>query len=332
MIQKLQYFIGSCTDPHRNLALEEYLTDTVGEDTCILYLWQNKHTVVIGRNQNAWQECRTTELERDGGTLARRLSGGGAVYHDLGNMNYSFITDAGDRAALSMARFTQPVVEALQGLGLQAEASGRNDILVEGRKVSGTAQRLWGDRILHHGTLLFDANADMVAGALQVDPEKFRSKSTKSVRSRIGNIRSFLKQDMDMPAFWAYLKETLAGSGMVFDALTAQELAQVDALKAEKYDTWEWNYGRSPRFDMTAKRYWDGGCLEVGVSVSRGLITDVIFHGDFLSVSSLEPLTKALLGTPFRREEICRVLERYPVADLFGGITREQVLDTLFSD
>ena len=224
------------------------------------------------------------------------------------------------------------MVEALQGLGLQAEASGRNDILVEGRKVSGTAQRLWGDRILHHGTLLFDANADMVAGALQVDPEKFRSKSTKSVRSRIGNIRSFLKQDMDMPAFWAYLKETLAGSGMVFDALTAQELAQVDALKAEKYDTWEWNYGRSPRFDMTAKRYWDGGCLEVGVSVSRGLITDVIFHGDFLSVSSLEPLTKALLGTPFRREEVCRVLERYPVADLFGGITREQVLDTLFSD
>ena len=264
--------------------------------------------------------------------MVRRSTGGGAVYHDLGNLNYSFITDAGDRAALSMARFTQPVVEALQGLGLQAEASGRNDILVEGRKVSGTAQRLWGDRILHHGTLLFDANADMVAGALQVDPEKFRSKSTKSVRSRIGNIRSFLKQDMDMPAFWAYLKETLAGSGMVFDALTAQELAQVDALKAEKYDTWEWNYGRSPRFDMTAKRYWDGGCLEVGVSVSRGLITDVIFHGDFLSVSSLEPLTKALLGTPFRREEVCRVLERYPVADLFGGITREQVLDTLFSD
>ena len=106
----------------------------------------------------------------------------------------------------------------------------------------------------------------------------------------------------------------------------------MDKLKAEKYDTWEWNYGRSPRFDMTAKRYWDGGCLEVGVSVSRGLITDVIFHGDFLSVSSLEPLTKALLGTPFRREEVCRVLERYPVADLFGGITREQVLDTLFSD
>ena len=331
MQHAVHYLETGSRDPYYNLAFEEYvLTHRTRGD--YLLLWQNDNTIVVGQNQNTEAEINRPFVEAHHIHVVRRSTGGGAVYHDLGNLNYSFITDAGDRAALSMARFTQPVVEALRGLGLQAEASGRNDILVEGLKVSGTAQRLWGDRILHHGTLLFDANADMVAGALQVDPEKFRSKSTKSVRSRIGNIRSFLKQDMDMPAFWAYLKETLAGSGMVFDALTAQELAQVDALKAEKYDTWEWNYGRSPRFDMTAKRYWDGGCLEAGVSVSRGLITDVIFHGDFLSVSSLEPLTKALLGTPFRREEVCRVLERYPVADLFGGITREQVLDTLFSD
>ena len=306
MQHAVHYLETGSRDPYYNLAFEEYvLTHRTRGD--YLLLWQNDNTIVVGQNQNTEAEINRPFVEAHHIHVVRRSTGGGAVYHDLGNLNYSFITDAGDRAALSMARFTQPVVDAL-------------------------AQRLWGDRILHHGTLLFDANADMVAGALQVDPEKFRSKSTKSVRSRIGNIRSFLKQDMDMPAFWAYLKETLAGSGMVFDALTAQELAQVDALKAEKYDTWEWNYGRSPRFDMTAKRYWDGGCLEVGVSVSRGLITDVIFHGDFLSVSSLEPLTKALLGTPFRREEVCRVLERYPVADLFGGITREQVLDTLFSD
>lgn len=331
MSQEIHYLETGSQDPFYNLAFEETVLRSRRSGEYLL-LWQNDNTIVIGQNQNAEGEINRAFVEAHQIHVVRRTTGGGAVYHDLGNLNYSFITDVGDAERLTMERFTRPIVEALQGLGLQAEASGRNDILVEGRKVSGTAQRLWGDRILHHGTLLFDANADMVAGALQVDPEKFRSKSTKSVRSRIGNIRSFLKQDMDMPAFWAYLKETLAGSGMVFDALTAQELAQVDALKAEKYDTWEWNYGRSPRFDMTAKRYWDGGCLEVGVSVSRGLITDVIFHGDFLSVSSLEPLTKALLGTPFRREEVCRVLERYPVADLFGGITREQVLDTLFSD
>ena len=325
------YFVQTYTwNPWRNLAVEKYLADKIEPGDVVLYLWQNDHTVVIGRNQNAIRECKAQLLEEEGGFLARRTTGGGAVYHDLGNLNYSLITDAGDKESVSMARFTHPVVEALKGLGLQAEASGRNDILVEGRKVSGTAQRLCGNRILHHGTLLFDANPDMVAGALQVDPEKFRSKSTKSVRSRIGNIRSFLKQDMDMPAFWTYLKDTLAGSGMVFDALTPQELGEVEKRKAEKYDTWEWNYGRSPKFDMTGKRYWVGGCLEVGVSVAHGVITDVRFHGDFLAVCSMEPLVEALCGVPFRREDVRHVLDSQPMSELFGGITEEQVLDTMF--
>ena len=156
------------------------------------------------------------------------MTGGGAVYHDLGNLNYSFITDAGDSAQLAMARFTRPVVEALRGLGLQAAASGRNDILVDGKKVSGTAQRLAGNRILHHGTLLFNSNPEMVSGALNVDPAKFQSKSAKSVRSRIGNIRPCLPKDMDLPAFWAYLKKTLSGSGFQQDALSEEELRAVE--------------------------------------------------------------------------------------------------------
>ena len=285
---------------------------------------------MVGQNQNTEAEINRPFVEAHHIHVVRRSTGGGAVYHDLGNLNYSFITDAGDKASISMDRFTSPVVEALKGLGLQAEASGRNDILVEGRKVSGTAQRLYGNRILHHGTLLFDANADMVAGALQVDPEKFRSKSTKSVRSRIGNIRSFLKQDMDMPAFWAYLKEALAGSGMVFDTLTADELAQVDKLKTEKYDTWEWNYGRSPKFDVRCKRYWDGGCLEANVSIANGVITDVRFFGDFLSVCGLEELVERLKGVAFRPEDVRAVLNDSPVGELFGGITADEVTATIF--
>lgn len=331
MQRAVHYLETGSQSPYYNLAFEEYvLTHRTQGD--YLLLWQNENTIVVGQNQNTEAEINRPFVEAHHINVVRRSTGGGAVYHDLGNLNYSFITDAGDKASISMDRFTSPVVEALKGLGLQAEASGRNDILVEGRKVSGTAQRLYGNRILHHGTLLFDANADMVAGALQVDPEKFRSKSTKSVRSRIGNIRSFLKQDMDMPAFWAYLKEALAGSGMVFDTLTADELAQVDKLKTEKYDTWEWNYGRSPKFDMTGKRYWDGGCLEVGVSVSHGCITDIRFNGDFLSVCSIEPLVEALRGVPFRREDVCRVLNSLSTSKLLGAITEEQVLDTIFCD
>ena len=211
-----------------------------------LLLWQNDNTIVIGQNQNAEGEINRAFVEAHQIHVVRRTTGGGAVYHDLGNLNYSFITDVGDAERLTMERFTRPIVEALQGLGLQAEASGRNDILVEGRKVSGTAQRLLRGRFLYHGTLLFDANPGMVSGALNVDPAKFESKSAKSVRSRIGNIREFLKTDMDMPAFWSYLKKTLAGSGLVEDHLTDEELAAVDELKRTKYDTWEWNFGRSP--------------------------------------------------------------------------------------
>ena len=205
MEKTVQYLETHSQNPYYNLAFEEYVLchRTQGD---YLLLWQNDNTIVVGQNQNTEAEINRAFVEQHHINVVRRSTGGGAVYHDLGNLNYSFITDVGDDG-ISIRRFTEPVVAALRSLGLNAEASGRNDILVEGRKVSGTAQRLWGDRILHHGTLLFDANADMVAGALQVDPEKFRSKSTKSVRSRIGNIRSFLKQDMDMPAFWSYLKK-----------------------------------------------------------------------------------------------------------------------------
>ena len=173
MQRAVHYLETGSQSPYYNLAFEEYvLTHRTQGD--YLLLWQNENTIVVGQNQNTEAEINRPFVEAHHINVVRRSTGGGAVYHDLGNLNYSFITDAGDKASISMDRFTSPVVEALKGLGLQAEASGRNDILVEGRKVSGTAQRLHGNRILHHGTLLFDANADMVAGALQVDPEKFQ--------------------------------------------------------------------------------------------------------------------------------------------------------------
>jgi len=283
----------------------------------------------VGQNQNAEAEINRSFVEEHGIRVVRRTTGGGTVYHDLGNLNYSFITDAGDREALTMQEFIRPVVNALKGLGLSAEGSGRNDILVDGRKVSGTAQRLLGGRMLHHGTLLFDSDANMVAGALNVDPAKFVSKSSKSVRSRIGNIREMLPRDMTLPEFWAYLKQELAGSGIVEDTLTEEELAEAETLRREKYATWEWNFGRSPRFDLTNKCRYDGGTLEVGVSVKDGCIAQIAFYGDFLGVSSLEELTAALVGCPFRREDMAAVLDRFPVSALFGMITKDEVLDTV---
>ena len=288
----IRYLETNSVSPYYNLAFEEYVLRNRTKEDCLL-LWQNDNTIVIGQNQVTEAEINRSFVEKHAINVVRRSTGGGTVYHDLGNLNYSFITDSGEASQLSILHFTQPIVLALRRLGLDAEASGRNDILVEGKKVSGTAQRLMGGRILHHGTLLFDSNLEMVSGALQVDPEKFRSKSTKSVQSRVGNIRAFLPEDMDLQAFWNYLKGALSESGMIPDELSEEELQEVRELERLKYSTWEWNYGRAPKYDFKNKCRFTGGSLEIGVQVENGAIVQIGFYGDFLGVTSLDSLEEA---------------------------------------
>lgn len=325
------YLETKSLNPRFNLAFEEYILHHRMAGNYLL-LWQNNNTVVIGQNQNAEAEINRAFVEERQINVVRRSTGGGAVYHDLGNLNYSFITDAGNAEELAMQRFTGPVVDALRKLGLQAEASGRNDILVEGLKVSGTAQRLFRNRILHHGTLLFDSDSTMIAGALNADPAKFQSKSVRSVRSRVGNIRLFLKEDMELSEFWRYLKEHLAGRDLIFDELTLEELKEVEKLKQQKYDTWEWNFGSSPAYTMKNKRRWNGGTLEVYLYVEHGRITDISFYGDFLSRQPLTELKSALRHCPYQEQAFSAILSTFELSNLFGSISKHEILKTVFCD
>ena len=317
-------------DPAYNLAFEEYV-QTHRRTGNYLILWQNRNAVIIGRNQNAEEEINSAFVKEHGIKVIRRNTGGGAVYHDMGNLNYSFITDAGDIAQRSAQAFTAPVVGALKALGMDAEASGRNDILISGRKVSGTAQHIIKGRILHHGTLLFESNPEMIAGALNPDPTKFQSKSVKSVRSRVGNIRSFLPSDMTLQTFWDYLKTALSSGGIIPTALTAEELAEIEKLKAEKYDTWDWNFGRSPKFQRKAKNRYNGGLLEIGLSVADGCIQDVRIIGDFLGLTPVDPLEEALKGCAYREDAVAAVLAQFDLQEMLGGIEAKEFLETIFA-
>ncbi len=322
------YLETGSTDPAYNLAFEEYVLENRAEGN-FLILWQNDSTIVIGRNQNAAAEIDRVFVEEHGIRLVRRMTGGGAVYHDLGNLNYSFITDA-DSADEARA-FTAAVVEALRSLGLDAEASGRNDILAGGRKVSGTASRLHKGRILFHGTLLFDADLEQVAGALRADPEKFKDKAVRSVRSRVGNIRPLLPQDMTIEAFRKLIRERLTENSFSPTNLEPEELTAIEALADNKYRTFEWNWGVSPAANFQNKRRFDGGTLEIRADIRRGRIRSIRFYGDYLALASQDELCEALIGCRFDRGAALEVLERFDIPLIFGAVTADEILDTLFS-
>ena len=327
----MEYINSPRTDPCWNLALEQYVFDSMDRSKSYFMLWQNHNTIVVGKNQNTVEEINSDFVRAHDITVVRRLSGGGAVYHDLGNLNFTFITDADKMDGIDLHMFCVPIVETLRSFGVQAEISGRNDITVDGKKFSGNSQYVREGRVMHHGTIMFDSDLTTVTQALQVDREKIQSKGIKSVASRVTNLRPYMPEGTTLAQFRQRLLEYLSAAEPLHTlTLTAADETQIEAIRAARYATWEWNYGRSPKFDVRCKRYWDGGCLEANVSIANGVITDVRFFGDFLSVCGLEELVERLKGVTFRPEDVRAVLNDSPVGELFGSITADEVTATIF--
>ena len=327
----VHYLETGSVDPCYNLAVEQVVLEQRRKGDWLL-LWQNANTIVIGLNQNTAEEIDTTFVAAHGITVVRRMTGGGAVYHDLGNLNYSIITDVGKSEELSIARFTEPICRALAAMGVEAQTSGRNDILVDGKKVSGVAQRVSGSRILHHGTLLFDSNPTMIAGALRADPEKFRSKSVKSVSSRVGMLRDHLPEGTTLRMFWDGILRELVPEGMIREQLTEEELAKARTLAEEKYRSWDWTWGRSPAYEVRHHKRFPGGTLDVRMDVQHAIIADLVFYGDFMATASLDALCDALRGVRPERSELEAVLARFDASSLFGGITPEEVVGLMLGE
>lgn len=318
----MKYLINNSTDPYFNMAFDEYCLENLPSGEVFFYLWRNAPSVIIGLNQNAYGEVNLPYLESHGIKLARRVTGGGAVYHDLQNMNYTFV---------GRGVSPEPFVAALRELGVEAELTGRNDIYVDGRKVSGYARRVWHDREIVHGTMMYDVDIDTLTGVLNVGGSKLESKGIASVRSRVANLRDFLPQFDSLDQVQQALHEILAAGDGEY-RLDDAALAQIRKIADERFATWEWIYGHSKEAQFHRSAKLPCGTVEVSFSVDGGLIASIGFDGDFLGGLAVSSLVDMLLGVRYDAACVSSVLNSVNVSSYFDNTSKEDLLTLLFGD
>lgn len=320
------------TDPRVNLAIEEYALRNLDINETYLLFYINEPSIIIGKNQNTIEEINTEYVEENRIHVVRRLSGGGAVYHDLGNLNFSFITKDDGESFQNFRKFTEPVIQALHKMGVAAELSGRNDILVEGRKISGNAQFSTRGRMFSHGTLMFDSEIDNVVAALRVKKDKIESKGIKSIRSRVANISEFLDRKMTMDEFRKLLLVSIFGGEDQINehVLTDEDWEQIKIISRERYQNWDWNYGKSPKFNLQrSRRFPAAGQIDIRLEVDKGRIKNCKIYGDFFGVGDISDIEKKLTGLRYEKGELARSLENTDIRYYFGKITKEEFLELL---
>lgn len=330
----MKFIKNDSKNPYYNLALEEYALKEIDIEEDFFILWQNENTVVVGRNQNTIEEINSDSIKEKDVNIVRRMSGGGAVYHDLGNINYTFITKADDNSKHNFKKFTRPVIDALETLGIKAEFTGRNDITIDDKKISGNAQYYHQNKMLHHGTILFNVDGNILKDVLKVRADKIASKGIKSVKSRVTSISEHLKEPMTSEEFkdmiLRFILDTKEISSKEY-VLSEGDIAKIKKLAEEKYSTWDWIYGKSPKFELSQSKRYKGGNIDIRLNVRNGIINDFKVFGDFFGKKDASEIEELIIGNKFKESKIRDILKDLDFNDYFLNISLDEFLECMFT-
>jgi lipoate---protein ligase len=324
------YIYNPNTNPYFNLAVEEYVLKEFKEE-CFM-LWRNAPSIIVGKNQNALGEINVDYVTKNNIPVVRRLSGGGAVFHDLGNLNFTFIVNDAEDNFTNFKKFTQPILDVLRKLSVDAEFSGRNDLTIEGKKFSGNAQYNFKNRILHHGTILFSSDMTDLSAALRPKQSKFEGKSVKSVQSRVTNISQHLKSPLTIFEFIDLIMKhvTETDAEHIMYELTSKDIEKINKMVETKYGLWDWNFGTSPKYQFSNEKKLTGGSVEINLNVEKGKIADVRIFGDFFGKCDVSDVEKTLIGTNHSKDSIHTILSSFDLNNYFANIALDDLVELFF--
>ena len=318
------------TDPYFNVATDEYILKQLEED-CFM-LWRNDNAIIVGQYQNTLAEINYEYVKENNITVVRRLSGGGAVYHDLGNLNFSFTETGKDSSLSDFEKFTKPIIDVIQQLGAPARFEGKNDLMIDGKKFSGNAAHIHKNKILHHGTILFSSEMRNVSEALRINPVKYIDKAVKSIPKRVTNVSEHLTTPISLEDFTKRLMNHVLATypGARLYEFTEEDKRKIKQLRDEKYSTHEWNFGKSPEYNFKKAIRTKGGVLEMNLEVKNGIIEKAKIFGDFFSEKGIAAIEDALINVLHEEKALRAVLSRFPIEAHFKNITTDDLIAAMF--